>query len=71
MPGPTRRRSSVTQGPPHLTVRARSLALKRALANLVTNAVTYGGCARVTLIPPTDGVVVITVEDDGPGIPPS
>ena len=32
---------------------------------------TYGGCARVTLIPPTDGVVVITVEDDGPGIPPS
>jgi signal transduction histidine kinase len=59
------------QGPPHLTVRARSLALKRALANLVSNAVTYGGCARVTLIPPTDGVVVITVEDDGPGIAPS
>ena len=35
------------EGPPHLTVRARPLALKRALANLVSNAVTYGGCARV------------------------
>ena len=45
-------------GPPHLTVRARPLALKRALANLVTNAVTYGGCASVRLTPPEDGVVV-------------
>ena len=35
------------EGPPHLTVRARPLALKRALANLVSNAVIYGGCARV------------------------
>ena len=35
------------EGPPHLTVRARPLALKRALANLVSNAVTYGGSARV------------------------
>ena len=32
------------EGPAHLTVRARPLALKRALANLVANAVTYGGC---------------------------
>jgi signal transduction histidine kinase len=57
-------------GPPHLTVRARSLALKRALANLVSNAVTYGGCAHVKLIPPADDVAIIEVEDDGPGIPP-
>jgi signal transduction histidine kinase len=58
------------EGPPHLTVRARLLALKRALANLVSNAVSYGGCARVRLLPPMNGMVVIEVEDDGPGIPP-
>lgn len=57
-------------GPAHLTVRARPLALKRALANLVANAVTYGGGCRLRLIPPSDGTVVIEVEDDGPGIPP-
>jgi len=56
-------------GPPHLTVRARPLALKRALANLVTNAVTYAGCASLRLTPPEDGVVGIEVEDTGPGIP--
>jgi signal transduction histidine kinase len=59
------------EGPPHLIVRARPLAVKRALANLVSNAVTYGGCARVRLPPPASGVAVIEVEDDGPGIPPS
>ena len=53
--------------PPHLTVRARPLALKRALANLVSNAVTYGGCARVGLTRRRDGMVVIEVEDDWPG----
>jgi signal transduction histidine kinase len=58
-------------GPAHLTVRARPLGLKRAFANLVTNAVNYGGCARVTLQPQSDGgMLVIEVEDDGPGIPP-
>lgn len=58
------------EGPPHLTMRARPLALKRALANLVSNAVAYGGSARVRLLPPRDGTVTIEVEDDGPGIPP-
>jgi hypothetical protein len=58
------------EGPPHLTVRGRPLALKRALANLVSNAVIYGGAARVRLTPPADGVATIEVEDDGPGIPP-
>lgn len=59
------------EGPPHLTTHARPLALKRALANLVSNAVSYGGGACVRLIPPTDGITVVEVEDDGPGIPPS
>ena len=57
------------EGPQHLTVRARPLALKRAVANLVANAVVYGGRAAVRLIPPADGMVTIEVEDDGPGIP--
>jgi signal transduction histidine kinase len=58
------------EGPPHQTVRGRPLALKRALANLVSNAVNYGGGARLRLIPPADGLLVAEVEDDGPGIPP-
>ena len=59
------------EGPAHLTVRARPLALKRALTNLVSNAVTYGGAARVRLISPIGGMLTIEVEDDGPGIPPA
>ncbi len=57
------------EGPPHLTVRARPLSLKRAFANLVSNAVNYGGSALVRLRPPREGVLTIEVEDDGPGIP--
>jgi signal transduction histidine kinase len=56
-------------GPSHQTVRVRPVALKRALANLVSNAETYGGSARVTMEPPVDGTVTVTIEDDGPGIP--
>ena len=54
--------------PPSVTIQARSLALKRALANLVGNAIVYGGGVQVTLRPPEHGHVVILVEDDGPGI---
>jgi signal transduction histidine kinase len=57
-------------GPPHQTVRARPVALKRALANLVANAVHYGGDACVTMVPPADGTVEVAIEDTGPGIPP-
>ncbi|MBO0710908.1 MAG: HAMP domain-containing protein [Acetobacteraceae bacterium] len=58
------------EGPGHLAVRARPLALKRALANLVSNALNYGGNALVRLTPPERGFIMLTVEDDGPGIPP-
>jgi signal transduction histidine kinase len=56
-------------GPAHLTVQGRILALKRVFANLVGNALKYGGSARVTL---TNGETqaTITIEDDGPGLPP-
>jgi signal transduction histidine kinase len=58
------------EGPDHLTVTARPVALKRAITNLVGNAVKYGGAARVSLTPPRQGVVGIAVDDDGPGIAP-
>lgn len=44
------------------------LAIRRMIANLVENAIKYGGAARVSV--QVDGRwVVITVEDDGPGMP--
>jgi signal transduction histidine kinase len=59
-------------GPDRLQIQGRPVALKRALANLVGNAVAYGGGARVTLL--SEGrpgsSVVVQVEDSGPGIPP-
>ncbi len=58
------------EGPDHQVVRARPAAIKRALTNLVANALNYGGNARVTQLPPRDGLLTILVEDDGPGIPP-
>jgi signal transduction histidine kinase len=56
-------------GPAHLTVTGRILALKRSFANLVNNAVKYGDAARVTLTV-GEGQAQVTVEDDGPGLPP-
>lgn len=55
-------------GPRHLSLPFRALPVKRALSNLVGNAVAYGGGARVSLSPVPGGVQV-RVEDDGPGIP--
>ena len=42
-------------------------ALRRALDNLVTNAVRYGNEARVSANV-TDGLIEFIVEDSGPGI---
>jgi len=50
-----------------LRVDADPAALRRALANLIVNALQYGGAARVTALS-EDGRAVITVEDDGPGL---
>lgn len=46
----------------------RATWLRRALRNLVSNALRYGTRARVTLRR-EGGEAVLTVEDDGPGIP--
>lgn len=58
------------EGPEHLTVRARPVALKRALANLVGNALAYGGASRLALERSGGGQLHITIEDEGPGVPP-
>lgn len=50
-----------------LPVEADPAALRRALANLIGNAVKYGGAARVKAFA-EGGRAVITVEDDGPGL---
>lgn len=50
--------------------RGRHLALKRALWNLAENAVKYGNRARISLRE-RNARAVITIEDDGPGIPTS
>ena len=44
------------------------LALKRLVANLVDNALKYGERARARVFS-EDGMAVILVEDDGPGMP--
>ena len=56
-------------GPRGIDVSCRPNALRRAVANLIENAVKYGGAARVAVNPEPERVV-IAVDDDGPGIPP-
>jgi signal transduction histidine kinase len=58
-------------GPAHMTVHARSLALKRVFVNLVSNAVAYGGSAMVRLGLGSERMVIVEIEDDGPGIEPA
>ena len=61
---------AVYAGPTRASYSGRPLALKRAFTNLIDNAVKYGGQARVVLEAVQERFVV-TVEDDGPGIPDS
>ena len=56
------------RGPEAFTVCCRPLALQRAVTNVLSNAVSYGGRARITLEPRV-GSCEIRIEDDGPGIP--
>lgn len=53
---------------PRVPVRCRPEAIRRALRNVIENAVRYGTCARVRVLLHTEHVE-IAVEDDGPGIP--
>lgn len=58
---------SLSQGKP-IEIRFRPNAIRRALRNLIENAVRYGSAASVTWVLGDDDLV-ITVEDVGPGIP--
>lgn len=58
----------VYRGPSSLVVQGGAVSLKRAFANLVGNALKYGGGGTVTLRRGGDGVIA-TIEDGGPGIP--
>jgi signal transduction histidine kinase len=53
---------------PAARVEGRASELRRALRNLIENAVRYGERARVSMTV-GDGAVEISVDDDGPGIP--
>jgi signal transduction histidine kinase len=56
-------------GTEHVAFRGRPLALKRAFANLVDNAVKYGQAPELELRCSEQRFVVV-VRDSGPGIPP-
>ena len=58
---------TMTQSAP-VSIDCQPAALKRALTNLIENAVKYGQRARVSLSAQPQ-TVEIAVEDDGPGIP--
>ncbi|MDX5401074.1 MAG: HAMP domain-containing protein, partial [Rhodobacterales bacterium] len=51
------------------TVPLRRVAMRRAVENLINNAVRYGSRAEVSMLL-TEKSLRIRVEDDGPGIPP-
>lgn len=55
-------------GPDRLEIIARPVSLRRAMSNLVENALAYAGNARIE-VRKREGAVEILVEDDGPGIP--
>lgn len=52
-----------------LPMHGRPLALKRALTNIIENAIKYGNVARVKArLDANDKMVYVVVEDEGPGI---
>ena len=55
-------------GPDHCEIVARPVALKRALTNLIDNALHYAGNAAIVLRPEAAALRIIVI-DDGPGIP--
>lgn len=54
---------------PRISLPLRVTWLRRALRNLISNALRYGKVARVSLEREA-GAICVVVDDDGPGIPP-
>ncbi len=52
----------------NFTIHGRPIGLKRALRNIVENAIAYGTRARVSLAEEGPGKIAVIVDDDGPGI---
>jgi signal transduction histidine kinase len=52
----------------HANLRCKPLAIKRALSNVIDNAIKHGTHAKVALQEKPQELVV-TIDDDGPGIP--
>ena len=50
-----------------ISLRCKPIALRRALRNIINNAVSYGTRATISLHTVAD-CIIISVEDDGPGI---
>jgi signal transduction histidine kinase len=55
-------------GPRGVDVPCRPTLVRRAVANLIDNAIKYGAVARVKIVCDSDRVAIIA-DDDGPGIP--
>lgn len=56
-------------GPEKFAFHGRPVGLRRVFTNLISNAITYGNSADITLAPEEKNVTIL-VEDRGPGIPP-
>lgn len=63
-----RGRDGSYHGPAHLELPLRRITIKRAMVNLVENALQYGDKVFLSLAQESDRIV-LSVEDDGPGIP--
>jgi signal transduction histidine kinase len=61
--------TALYRGPRDIDIMCRPSDIRRAITNLVDNAVKHGGLARVDILR-KDVRVVIVIDDDGPGIPP-
>ena len=57
--------------PPALIITTRPLLVKRILTNLITNGLRYGTKVLVTATYQRNRQLILTVEDNGPGIPPA
>lgn len=64
-------RAVIFEDAPRTPLVCRASSLRRAVRNLIENAVAYGGSAQVSLRPDPErrGHVQLVVDDQGPGIP--
>jgi signal transduction histidine kinase len=60
--------TALYRGSRDIEIICRPSDIRRAITNLVDNAVKYGGSARVDILRENQRVVIV-IDDDGPGIP--